>query len=251
VVTIGLLPLIRLEAFSPDMQHILRIVGFGSVFAGLMLAFFQKDIKRLLACSTISQVGFVLIAPAAAPMYAFAHGVAKAVLFLCAGNLPERNLVKLKRVAVDWSLAWPMRLAALSIAGCPLLLGYAAKYASGAPFTGWSQWIIIWASLGTAAILSPIILISSTSNTGTRIRGWQSPVFMASLLLFTGLFFSPYKWDALLKAVVVLAVGGLLHHFLTHRLMRVALPAGWEKLEHVVGMICITTLLLILGVYSL
>ena len=251
VVTIGLLPLLRLETISPDMQHILRSVGFGSIFAGLALAFFQRDIKRLLACSTISQVGFVLISPVAGAMYAFAHGVAKAVLFLCAGSLPERDLVKLKNAEINWSLSMPMKIAALSIAGCPLLVGYAAKYMAGAPFTGWSQWIIILASVGTATILSPIIMLPSAAKSGRRIRGWQSPVFMAGLLLGAGLFFSPYKWDAILKSLAVLVVGGLLHHFLLYRLVRIALPAGWEKLEHVVGMICITTLVLILGVYSL
>jgi len=251
VVNIGLLPLIRLEAFSPDMEVVLRVVGFGGIFAGLGLALFQRDIKRLLACSTISQVGFVLISPVAGPLYAFAHGVAKAALFLCAGNLPERDLMKLKQTRVEWSLAWPMRIAALSISGCPLLMGYTAKYAAGAAFSGWAQWLILTASVGTAVILTPIIFISSSRGEAKRMLGWQAPVLMGCALLVTGIFFGPYKWEALLKSVAILLLGWILHRVLLYRLIQVSLPSGWEKLEHVVGMICITTVLLILGVYAL
>lgn len=251
VVTIGLLPLLRLESISPDMEQILRTVGFGGMFTGLALAFFQQDIKRLLACSTISQVGFVLISPTAGAMYAFAHGVAKAVLFLCAGNLPERNLIRLKDAKIDWSISLPMRIAALSIAGCPLLIGYVAKYMAGEPFKGGMQSVILLASVGTATILAPVILLPASATTGKRLRGWQAPLLMTGLLLCTGLVLSPYKWDAILKSLAILIVGGVLHRFVLYRVMRYALPAGWEKLEHVVGMVCITTLLLILGVYSL
>ena len=251
VVTIGLLPLLRLEAVSPDMQYVLRAVGFGSIFAGLVLALFQQDIKRLLACSTISQVGFVLISPVAGALYAFAHGVAKATLFLCAGNLPDRNLIALKEVRINGAHSLPMRIAALSIAGCPLLVGYAAKYMVGAEFTGWSQWVILLASVGTATILSPIIMLPLSKGSGSRIKGWQSPVLMSFALVVAGVFPGSYKWDAIWKSLMVLLVGGLLHHFLLRRLLRLTLPSGWEKLEHVVGLVCITTLLLIAGVYSL
>lgn len=250
VVNIGLLPLIRLEAFSPDIEVVLRVVGFGGIFTGLGLALFQQDIKRLLACSTISQVGFVLISPAAGPLYAFAHGVAKAVLFLCAGNLPDRNLLKLRETRVEWSLVWPMRLAALSIAGCPLLIGFAAKYAAGAPFSGWAQWGVLAASVGTAAILTPVILLPGGADRVKRVRGWKAPVLMGCVLVVLGLVFGPYKWEAVVKSLAVLFLGGMLNRILLHRLLHVPLPAGWEKLEHVAGMICITTVLLILGVYA-
>lgn len=251
VVNIGLLPLIRLEVFSSDLEVMLRVVGFGGIFMGLGLALFQRDIKRLLACSTISQVGFVLITPVAGPMYAFAHGLAKAVLFLCAGNLPDRNLCTLKETRMEWSLVWPMRLAALSIAGCPLFVGFSAKYAVAAPFSGWSQWIVIAGSVGTAAILAPVIFVPGGAERMNRSPGRNALILMGSGLMIPGLLFGPYTWAAVFKSIAILGLGCILHYVLLHRFRRVILPAGWEKLEHVVGMICLTTVMLIVGIYAL
>jgi hypothetical protein len=44
-------------------------------------------------------------------------------------------------------------------------------------------------------------------------------------------------------------VGIALHFIVLKRLMSVSLPDGWEKLEHVVGMTCITLIILIMAVY--
>jgi multicomponent Na+:H+ antiporter subunit D len=249
VVNIGLLPLIRLEAYSPDVETVIRLVGFGGIFTGLGLAFFQRDIKRLLACSTISQVGFVLIAPAAGPVYAFAHGVAKASLFLCAGSLPDRDLLRLKELRVGRPLAWPMALAALSIAGCPLLFGFFAKYTVGAALTGWAYGMVLLASVGTAAILTPIILMPQKSASWREAPAWQSPVLLGAVLLLAGLVAGPLDFAAMGKSAGILLAGMLLHKTVVRRLITIALPGGWEKLEHVVGMTCIALILLITAVY--
>ncbi|VGO23300.1 proton-conducting transporter transmembrane domain-containing protein [Pontiella sulfatireligans] len=249
VVNIGLLPLIRLEACSPDVETVIRVVGFGGIFTGLALAFFQRDIKRLLACSTISQVGFVLIAPAAGPVYAFAHGIAKASLFLCAGRLPDRDLQQLKEKGVDRPIALPMVLAALSIAGCPLLFGFFAKYSVGAILSERAYGLVLLASVGTAAILTPIILIPQKSASWRKSPWWQAPTLLGVVLLVCGFFSGPYHLSALLKSVGVLAAGMLLHKTLLQRLFAFTLPGGWEKLEHVVGMTCVALILLIAAVY--
>ena len=249
VVNIGLLPLIRLEAYSVDVETVMRLVGFGGIFLGLGLAFFQRDIKRLLACSTISQVGFVLIAPVAGPAYAFAHGIAKAGLFLCTARLPDRDLLKLKEIGVGRPLAWPMAVAALSIAGCPLLFGFTAKYALGATLSGWAEISMLAASTGTAAILTPIILMPKNRVSWKEMPTWQSPLLLAGVLLLCGLTMGPYSFWAFLKAVGILAAGMLLHKTVLGRINGIPLPGGWEKLEHVVGMTCVALILLIAAVY--
>jgi multicomponent Na+:H+ antiporter subunit D len=249
VVNIGLLPLIRLEACAPDVEAIVRIAGFGGVFTGLGLALFQRDLKRLLACSTISQVGFVLIVPVAGPIYAFAHGVAKAALFLCAGNAPARDLALLREKRMPRPLAWPMLLAALSIAGCPLLFGFSAKYQIGEMVQGWAGGLVLLASVGTAAIMAPIILMPHGSGSWKASPSWQGPTLLCGALLLAGLFSGPHLSVAWMKSGAVLTFGLLLHKGLLGRLASIPLPAAWEKLEHVVGMICIALALLILGVY--
>jgi len=124
VVNIGLLPLLRLATYAPDGQAALRLLGMGGAGLGLVLAFCQRDVKRLLACSTVSQVGFILVVPTAGAFYACAHGLAKACLFLCVGGLPDRDLMRVHEQGVARPIMWPVTLAALSVAGCPLLMGF-------------------------------------------------------------------------------------------------------------------------------
>jgi multicomponent Na+:H+ antiporter subunit D len=249
VVKIGLLPLIRLESYSPDLAEIIRMAGFGGVFTGLGLAFFQRDIKRLLACSTISQVGFILISPAIGAIYAFAHGAAKACLFLCAGRVKDRDLLQLKKKRVPWPIAAPMLLAALSIAGCPFVFGFYAKYKVSAAFSGWTYGVVTLASIGTAALLTPVILMPWKSGSWKTAPTWQAPTLLAVVLLLGGLSAGPYSLLPGVKAIGVLAAGMVLHKLFLKRLMTVSLPGGWEKLEHVVGMTCVALILLIMAVY--
>ncbi len=249
VVNIGLLPLIRLEGCSPDVETIIRVAGLGGVFTGLGLAFFQRDLKRLLACSTISQVGFVLIVPVAGPIYAFAHGVAKAALFLCAGNLPDRDLLRLREKGVVWPMAWPMVLAALSIAGCPLLVGFSAKYQVGYMLDGWLGWSVALASIGTATIMAPVILMPQRRGSWKESPAWQGPSMLCAALLAIGVFAGPYEAAGWMKSAAILVAGLLLHKALLGRLATIPLPGAWEKLEHVVGMTCVALALLILGIY--
>jgi NADH-quinone oxidoreductase subunit M len=77
-------------------------LGVVGVVYGALLAFAQTDIKRLIACSSISQMGFVLIGVFAAAgsagsaaldgavLLMAAHAVTAAALFMIAGDLRER-----------------------------------------------------------------------------------------------------------------------------------------------------------------
>lgn len=249
VVKIGLLPLMRLEACSSDLNMVIRTLGFGGVFIGIALGIFQRDVKRLLACSTISQVGFILISPVAGAAYAFAHGVAKAALFLCAGHLPDRDLLRLREKGVAQSIAWPMKLAALSIAGCPLLLGFHAKYAVSSGLTGWLLGLTIAASVGTAVLLAPILFLPHKAASWRGASYLLAPAFLAAILWVGGIAFGPWNTMAILKGIASIAVGLLLHILFVKRLMKQALPGGWEKLEHVVGLTCVVLVFITITVY--
>jgi multicomponent Na+:H+ antiporter subunit D len=249
VIKAGLLPLIRLEMYSPDLDIIIRSLGFGGVFLGLGLAFFQQDIKRLLACSSVSQAGFILIAPEVGCAYAFSHGIAKVILFLCAGRLPTRDLATLRQTGVVRSMAWPMKIAALSIAGVPLLLGFHAKYQVSEAVSGSLGILVIIASIGTAILLSPILLLRSNASPwrGPGIR--LEPACLAGVILLAGLVLGPWKGLTVVKGLATIGAGLLLHKLLFVRLMKVAIPNGWEKLEHVVGMTCLVLVLITIAVY--
>ncbi|MFO7991900.1 MAG: proton-conducting transporter membrane subunit, partial [Thermoplasmata archaeon] len=73
----------------------LMIIAFSSILFGIVMAILQKNVKKILAYSTVSQMGFILLAIAtlnasAAVHYAFAHALFKSGLFLGVGVLITR-----------------------------------------------------------------------------------------------------------------------------------------------------------------
>ncbi len=83
---------------SLNFAPIAMTLGVVSIIYGALLAFVQTDIKRLIACTSISHLGFVLLgiyawniwALQGAVMQMVAHGVSTGALFLLAGALQHR-----------------------------------------------------------------------------------------------------------------------------------------------------------------
>ncbi|MBF0565927.1 MAG: NADH-quinone oxidoreductase subunit L [Nitrospirae bacterium] len=133
------------------------LIGGCTAFFAATIALVQNDIKRVIAYSTISQLGYMFMA-CGAGAYAFGifhlytHAFFKALLFLCAGSVMhamqgELNIQKMgglkKYMPVTY---WTMLLASLSISGVPGLSGFFSKdeillktLASGLPFSG-----VVW-----------------------------------------------------------------------------------------------------------
>jgi len=94
MVTAGVFLIARLypvyEA-SPTALTVIAIIGVITLFAMGLLALVQDDVKRVLAYSTVSQLGYMVAALAfsytAGIFHLFAHGFFKALLFLGAGSL--------------------------------------------------------------------------------------------------------------------------------------------------------------------
>jgi NAD(P)H-quinone oxidoreductase subunit 5 len=95
VVTAGALVLIKvmpIVSLAPTAVTVLLAVGTISAVAGALVAIAQVDIKRTLSYSTTSYLGLVFIAialqqPAIALLLLFAHGLAKALLFMSVGSI--------------------------------------------------------------------------------------------------------------------------------------------------------------------
>ena len=118
------------------------VVGLGvaTMLVGGWRALRQHDLKRLLAFSTVSQLGFLVAVAgwgtrgtaAAAATLLLAHGLAKAALFLCVGVVDHeagtRDLRRLSGVGRRMPVvALAGTAAALSMGGVPFLLGFIAK----------------------------------------------------------------------------------------------------------------------------
>ena len=133
MVTAGVYLIVRSEpifARSPAASTTVAVIGVvTSIYAGLS-AIGQDDIKRVLAYSTISQIGLMLLAagvgaPSAAIFLLVTHAFYKALLFLSAGSVihglhDEQDMMKmggLRRVMPFTTVAWV--IGALAIAGGP------------------------------------------------------------------------------------------------------------------------------------
>jgi len=221
VVGAGLCPLLRLSQALPVLQPLLLTIGLASALLGVLYALAESDLKRLLAWSTVSQVGLVILDPAVGGLYALAHGLAKAGLFLLAGRVPSRNLLGWSSSALPLQQALPLWLGALSIAGAPPLLGFWAKEGLSRSLSGPASGALLVAMVGTAAVYARLCLRPVAWPSGFAPLG---TVLLAAVLVLSGLLLAPLpSQGSLLKAVVVLAAGVALQQLL-ERARRAAWP---------------------------
>ncbi|WKZ82130.1 MAG: NADH-quinone oxidoreductase subunit L [Acidimicrobiia bacterium] len=85
-------PLFQTEGFAVDVKAIIIVIGALTLFLTGLIALVQKDIKKVLAYSTLSQLGYMTVAMGAGAYTAglfhlFTHAFFKALLFLAAGSV--------------------------------------------------------------------------------------------------------------------------------------------------------------------
>jgi multicomponent Na+:H+ antiporter subunit A len=115
----------------------LLVVGIASIVVGGVLALAQDELKQILAHSTISQYGYVVMlygiggeqAAGAAALYVLAHAIAKSALFMTAGAVTmatgESRLSHLGGLRRDMPvLAVASGVVAATLAALPLTLGF-------------------------------------------------------------------------------------------------------------------------------
>ncbi len=252
VIKTGVFPLVRCALLVEEIGPMLQLFSIGTALLGTGCALFEKDTKRTLAWSTISQMGFVLITPAAAGVYALSHGLAKAALFLSAGRLPSRKFAELKQQPVSRSLWLVIVIASLSISGFPLLAGFGAKALTLKGLGGWSAIAMNIAAVGTAAVLAKFIFLPFTTKSSLKMNGsfWIAvTVLLASLVAGGTIALEQYTVANLIKSLVTIAGGWLAYYFFVRKQLatdsgQLSLFQASERLEHLIGSMSIVLLLL-------
>ena len=118
--------------------EVLAYVGALTAFFAATIAVFQNDIKKVLAYSTISQLGYMFLAvglqaPVAAYFHLITHAFFKALLFLGAGSVihgmhHEQDMRHMGGLRKQMPLTfWTMTIGVLAIAGVPPLSGFVSK----------------------------------------------------------------------------------------------------------------------------
>ena len=140
MVTAGVFLLARLFpvlAQSALVMGVIAVVGILTLFLGGLLALVQDDIKKILAYSTISQLGYMVAAIGvggytASIFHLFTHGFFKALLFLGAGSLI--HAVHSNDISAMGGLRrpmpvtfWTFTIGSLALAGFPMTAGFFSK----------------------------------------------------------------------------------------------------------------------------
>ena len=161
-------------------------IGTVTMAVGVMYAMVQTDLKRMLAFSTVSQIGYMMmgigigtpLAITAGLLHCLNHGFFKGGLFLTAGSVQHasgtRDMNKLGGLAgkmPQTTLSWLIGVG--SMMGIPLMSGFASKWMlyAAALQAGWAvPAMVAWAaSLGTVFLgvkaTSAVFLGPTTENT--------------------------------------------------------------------------------------
>ena len=223
MVTAGVFLVARCSPLFEYSQYALNLVAFvgatTAIFAA-SIAIVQTDIKRIIAYSTCSQLGYMFFAAGmgaynVAIFHLFTHAFFKALLFLGAGSVihafhDEQNIEKMggvwKKIPVTYAL---MLIGTLALTGFPLLAGFYSKdaiiesaYFSKSLFAGYAFVIGV-----TTAFITSIYswrLIFKTfhgkyNNTMSYEKVHESgPVMLIPLLLLAvGAIFSGYVFHGI------------------------------------------------------
>ena len=180
MVTAGVFLVVRcspIYEYSELALSIITIVGMATAFFAASVALVQTDIKKIIAYSTCSQLGYMFFAAGVgaynvAMFHLFTHAFFKALLFLGSGSVihsfkDEQNINLMggvwKKLPYTWVL---MIIGTLALTGFPFLSGFYSKDA-----------IIEFAYL----------------------RGNTAGYFAAGIGMFTALLTSIYSWRLLFK----------------------------------------------------
>ncbi|MGH6884585.1 MAG: NADH-quinone oxidoreductase subunit L, partial [Geminicoccales bacterium] len=154
--------------YSPTALAFVTFIGATTALFAGTVALTQNDIKRVIAYSTCSQLGYMFFACgvsayAAGIFHLYTHAFFKALLFLGAGSVihamsDEQDMRKMggiwRQVPITYAVMW---IGSLALAGIPIFAGYYSKdliiesaYASHGGFAAYAFWLGIVAAVLTA-----------------------------------------------------------------------------------------------------
>jgi NADH-quinone oxidoreductase subunit L len=170
MVTAGVYMVARSAALyqlTPSTSMVVAVVGTLTAILAASIALVQNDIKRVLAYSTVSQLGYMFLALGVgaywvAIFHLFTHAFFKALLFLCSGSVIHamggeqdmRRMGALKdKIPTTY---WTMWVGSVAISGIPFLAGFFSKdeilwQAYSSPLGSKLLWFVGLATAGLTA----------------------------------------------------------------------------------------------------
>ena len=224
MVTAGIFLIARcspLFEMSPSILSFITYIGASTAFFAATVALVQNDIKRIVAYSTCSQLGYMFVALGSgayqiAIFHLFTHAFFKALLFLGSGSVihavsDEQDIRKMgglyKLIPFTWIV---MLIGTLGLTGAPLLSGYYSKdgiieaaFVSQTEGHFYAFYLLVFSALLTSFYSWRLIFLTfnGKSNISTEIfsKIHESPKVMlfplmvlSVLTIFSGIYFVDY-----------------------------------------------------------
>lgn len=204
---------------SPDGRLVVTIIGAVTLLVGCIIGCAYDDIKKVLAYSTVSQIGYMILAVGLGPagyalgiMHLLTHGFFKAGLFLGAGSVMHamNDEVDMRKFGGLYRYL-PVTFATfglgyLALIGFPFLSGFYSKdaiIAAAFGAEGWRGWVFGGAALLGAGITA-FYMTRLVLMTFFGAKRWEH------LKTEQGKDFHPHESPAVMTApMIVLAVGSV------------------------------------------
>lgn len=238
MVTAGVYLMVRthwLFVLAPNTLDVVAWVGALTALAGALTAIGQYDIKKVLAYSTVSQLGYMVAgfgvgAAVAAMFHLLTHGLFKALLFLGSGSVihgagDNQDMRRMGGLKDSMPITfWTFVIGALALAGIPIFAGFWSK--DEIIGMAWDikrpiAYILIFSSMLTAFYMArQISLVFLGKQRDTSYHAHESPkVMTVPLIILAG--------GTILGGLINLPSLPLVPHALEHALH------GWlEPLLH-------------------
>jgi NADH-quinone oxidoreductase subunit L len=166
MVTAGVYMVVRsnvIYQLAPEISLLVAVVGAATALFAGTIGIAQTDIKKVLAYSTVSQLGYMFLAAGvgaytAAIFHLVTHAFFKALLFLGSGSVihalgGEQDMRKMgglkKHLPVTY---WTFLIGTLAISGVPLLAGFFSKDQILGAVAGRGHWVLYTMGLLTAGL---------------------------------------------------------------------------------------------------
>jgi len=236
MVTAGVYIVVRtnvLYQLAPGVSLLVAAVGAATAIFAATIGLAQDDIKKVLAYSTVSQLGYMFLAAGlgaytAAIFHLGTHAFFKALLFLGSGSVihamaGEQDMRRMgglkKALPITY---WTFLLAALAIAGIPPLAGFFSKDEILAAAAGEGHWLLYAVGLATAGLTAFYMFRAVYMTFGGRFRGTEeqrrhlheSPPSMAVPLVVLAVGSVVAGWFGIPQVLAFGADVNWLHHWL-------------------------------------
>ena len=170
-------------------NNVIFVFGLSSMIVGSVYAIKEDHIKRMLAYSSVAQLGYIFmgiglgtdIGVTAAVYQLIVHAFTKPMLFSCAGRLAStvghhKNFKNLKGTAYNDKLAGVcFTVGALSMIGIPLFGGFVSKmYLASASLLNPKKMILSLSILAVSTVLNALYYIPAVSDIWSKLKDGET-----------------------------------------------------------------------------